>query len=220
MAEPSGLAYDPERDALWVVSDEGGFGLISKEGKLLEWHELEGDLEGVALDARRGVLYIAEEQTRTLFRIHLTSGRRQALRLKLEGYRGPDNRGAEGLALDPERGHIFVAKERQPHFTLELDGEGRRVRRFEVPTVEDITGLCYDAVGRRLLILSRGSKQVIALSREGKPLGTVLRLDFRGAEGIALDPKGRVYIAVDNNLPWGNYMAVFPELLSEGRPSP
>lgn len=67
--EPSGLTYDPEKDALWVVEDNGGgIYLIQKRGE-----EILGaiifkseDLEGIALD-NDGNLYIVCEETQRLY---------------------------------------------------------------------------------------------------------------------------------------------------------
>lgn len=198
--EPSGLAYDPVRGLLLVVSDEGGFFALNKRGEVVESHPSpEGDLEGIAFDPARKLIYIAEERERRIFLLNRSGKVLRSFRVDLAGHNGPDNKGIEGLTLDTKRDHLFLVKERSPFFVMELDREGKPLRTFKVEGISNLSGIHYLERTGNLLLLSRGSQKVLEVTREGKLVGEPISIGFPNAEGIALDEEGYLYLTLDGN---------------------
>jgi len=201
--EPSGLAYDPVRDVLYTISDEGGpIVILSKEGRILgEIGHFKGDLEGIAYDHQRGLFYIAEEQRREIIIFDRKAGTERRLKVDLMGYNKPDNKGIEGVAVDPKSGRIFVVKERDPHFLLEIDAEGKSIQAFTIQEAWDFSDVSYDQATGHLLILSRGSRKVYEVTTTGKLVGKPFSFNFFifNAEGITLDRDGNLYLITDSN---------------------
>lgn len=201
--EPSGLAYDPVRDVLYTISDEGGpIVVLSKEGKILwEIGRFEGDLEGIAYDDRRDRFYIAEEQRRELIIFDRKAGTERRLKVDLMGYNDLDNKGMEGVAVDQKNGRLFVVKERDPHFLLEIDATGKRVRAFTIQEAWDFSDVSYDQATGHLLVLSRGSRKVYEVTTAGELVGEPFSFNIFifNAEGITLDRDGNLYLITDSN---------------------
>ncbi len=198
--EPSGLAYDPERGVLLVVSDEGGFFALTKKAQIVESHSSpRGDLEGIAYDPARGLIYIAEERERRIFVLNRRGEVLRSFRIDLAGYNRPDNEGIESLTLDTRRGHLFLVKERNPFFVMELDREGNPLRTFKVEGISNLSGIHYVERTGHFLLLSRGSQKVLEVNREGKLVGEPFSIGFPNAEGITLDERGYLYLSLDGN---------------------
>jgi len=199
--EPSGLAYDPARDVLYTISDEGGpIVILSKEGKILgEIGRFEGDLEGIAYDHQRDLFYIVEERRRELIILDRKTGIEHRLKIDLMGYNESDNKGMEGVAVDPKSGRLFVVKERDPHFLLEIDAQGKSLQAFTIQEAWDFSDVSYDQTTGYLLILSRGSRNVYEVTTTGKLVGEPFSFNIFNAEGITLDRDGNLYLITDSN---------------------
>lgn len=199
--EASGLAYDPERDVFYAVSDEGGpIYVLSKKGEILgKIGHFEGDLEGIAYDPERDRFFIAEEQNREVILFERKTGQERRMKIDLLGFNRRENQGIEGVAFNPENGHLFVVKERSPHFVLELDADGRRVGSFTIEGAWDFSDISYGPRSGHLFILSRTSRKVYETTPSGKLIEPPFSFEAFGAEGLAIDREGNLYLVIDGN---------------------
>ncbi len=130
--EPSGVAYHPKRDSLFVVGDEGLLAEVSLDGKVLRTRMLGGDLEGVTCDVEGGRLYVVREGADEIVELRdedLSTVRKVGVDRGFDGdknflKRGGD--GLEGIAYRPPsvpgaRGRLFAVNQYDPPALIELD---------------------------------------------------------------------------------------------------
>jgi uncharacterized protein YjiK len=94
--------------------------------------------------------------------------------------------------IDPDTGNLVTAKEEDPALLFELAGDGVVIRRLPVSGVKDISGLAPFCDGE-ILVVSQEDRAVYRLTRDGDHLQS-WPLDVEGAEGIAFDGVGRLYV--------------------------
>lgn len=198
--EPSGLAYDPGTDSLWVVEDNGG-GIyeIQKRGE-----EILGaiifkseDLEGIAFNPDTKTFFIAEERKRFIIEIDQKGKILKTIDVPIEYDDDEVNYGFEGVSYDPKSGHLFVVNEKNPTAVLEVTPDAKIVNSFEVDS-GDLSGICLDSRTGNLLVLSEESKALMEFTRDGTLVSTFL-LDISKPEGIAIDNDGLLYIVCEES---------------------
>ncbi len=135
--EPSGLAYDPVHDSLWVVQDGGGgrFSMdkkgdraslfeIDKKGNVLKKVPIRSnDLEGIAYRPDADTFLLAEERRREVVEVDRAGKILKAFKVPIERDYWNLNFGIEGVAYDPKGKSIFVANEKRPRQVMELKDE-------------------------------------------------------------------------------------------------
>lgn len=218
--EPSGLCYHPLRKTLFVVSDEGFVFEIQRNGAPKSNWEIKGDLEGITVDPRTGLLYIAVEGEDSILEFDPDEGRVKRkfpinrefggdpnfLQKQRESY---DN-GIESIAFIPDRNHpeggtFYVGNQWDPPCLMEVlvplqsarseEAEARIVRVLPF-RMDDPAGMYYDFRTRRLNIVSDADNILVEVTLEGK---LIKEYAFLGdnQEGICLDEDGYLYIAQD-----------------------
>lgn len=125
----SGVAYHPLRGTIFVVSDRGYVVELDAQLRRLVRYEIDGDLEGIAVDGGTGNLYLASEREGAILEYAIETNRvvrtmvvdfdsHAALR-----YKGDGNRGLEGVAIVPQDGadwRLFAVVQSDPARLLEL----------------------------------------------------------------------------------------------------
>jgi len=190
--EPSGLAFNRAKNTLLVVSDaKPDIFEISLDGTLLRILPAAGsDLEGVAVTQTGDTLYVVEERNRLVVSFDAASRRLNSFRVDVATM---ENSGLEGVAVDSQ-GHIWILNEKEPRMLLEFAGS-RELRRKEISFVSDLSGICADASGGALWIVSDESRKVIKITNSGELLSEWL-IPFAKGEGIAF-ANDKMYIVND-----------------------
>jgi uncharacterized protein YjiK len=190
--EPSGLAYNAQRNSLMTVSDGNStIYEIDFTGRILRSFVVSGsDLEGIALSAGGDTIYVVEERN-LLVSSFLSNG------TKLSSF--PVNvatnlsNGLEGVALD-KRNHLFVVNEKLPRMLLEYY-QGQELSRKEITSATDLSDVFYEEGADCLWIVSDESKKVMKLSTSGTVLAEY-SIPFPKGEGIAI-VHDKIYIICD-----------------------
>jgi hypothetical protein len=139
--EPSGAAWDPVLQRLYVVSDEGDLVRMNDDGTAVQiWH-IGGDIEAVCLASPQPYrVYIGREQPDAVLEFDVVNGLVLRTFDLTPWMHGPANQGLEGLTFVPDSEHpeggIFYA-------SLEFDGN---IRRFSLPIVTGGTTVTYEGL--------------------------------------------------------------------------
>ncbi|MFQ5957159.1 MAG: SdiA-regulated domain-containing protein [Candidatus Brocadiales bacterium] len=193
--EPSGLAYDPTDDTLWVVEDRGG-GIykIQKRGEDILGAIVftSEDLEGIAYNPSSKTFFLAEERKRFILEIDKKGTLLKTIDVPIEYDKTDVNNGFEGVTFDPASKHLFVVNEKNPVAVLEVTHDAEIVNSFEVD-VKDLSGICLDNRTGNLLVISHESQMVMEFTKDGKLVSSFM-LDVSKPEGIAIDNDGLLYI--------------------------
>ncbi|MFQ5862032.1 MAG: SdiA-regulated domain-containing protein [Candidatus Brocadiales bacterium] len=196
--EPSGLAYDPSDDTLWVVEDRGG-GIyqIQKHGEDILGAVIftSEDLEGIAYNPASKTFFLAEERKRFILEIDKKGKLLKTIDIPIEYDETDVNHGFEGVTFDPVSRHLFVVNEKNPVAVLEVTYDAKIVNSFEVDA-EDLSGICLDSRTGNLLVASHESQMVMEFTRDGKLVSSFM-LDVSKPEGIAIDRDGLLYIVCE-----------------------
>lgn len=219
--EHSGICFHPARGTLFVVGDEGDLYEISPEGTVIKTSLINqgADFEGVTLDPRTGLLYIAVEGEDSILEIdpethavqrefHLPRRFKGTMVLK----EGGD--GIEAITFipnpdHPEGGTFLVAN--QSYDTSQGDDlsavyeivlplrshvNDPVIHKQLLPGVVDLAGLHYDSRTGRIFLIS-GTANLLMIYTPDLILETTCVLPGDLQEGVTLDDKGNLYIAQD-----------------------
>lgn len=216
LPEPSGVVYHAGRKTLFVVSDEGGIGEVTVDGKVLSTRAFGGDLEGITYDPASGYLYVVREGHEILFEVDPATfaiRRRFTIDRAFGGdpdflERGGD--GIEGIAFVPVTGHpeggrFFAVNQYDPPALVELAVPLRSSKeRFERAKVVSavripsppLSDLVWCERLSAFLIPSALWRSVLIIDASGQRKESV-RIPGIMQEGIALLPDGAIVIAQD-----------------------
>ena len=181
--EPSGLAWDAKRRALWTVSDHTGkISLIDLTGNTLKTLPWFGhDVEGIAYDESLGLLFVVDEVAGSITTLD-TNGTVLNERF-LTGVGEGGNAGLEGIACLPDSGKLLVLREDNPPTLFVVSPGGNISTLAYMRYAGDISGADYDPTTGRLWIISDQSKRVYWLRLDGSLVGA-WKTGVGGGEGI------------------------------------
>jgi uncharacterized protein YjiK len=218
--EPSGIVYHPQRNTLFVVSDEGWVAEIQKDGTPVAKYRVIGDLEGITLDPETGLLYIAVEGVDVILEFDPEGGevtRRFPINREFQG--NPNflekqvdryDNGIESIAFvpdskHPEGGTFYVGNQWDPSMIMEVlvplkssrSGEAEaKIIRVLPFKMDDPAAMYYDPETGLLNVVSDADNILVEITLSGR---LVRQYAFLGdeQEGICLDDEGNLYIAQD-----------------------
>jgi uncharacterized protein YjiK len=224
IAEPSGIAYHPERQTLFIADDSGTIYEVQLDGTPVRSRMLnELDIEGITVNPDTGFLYAAVEDDETILELDpetLAIQREFKIGRNFEGKQilKKGGMGIEAIAFVPDASHpeggtfwvgnqSFSLKSKdEPSVVCEVSvplrsGKTRRasgtiIHAYRMNFI-DISGLTYDAQGDVLVLISDTSNLLVELKREGTILGQYL-LPGDEQEGVVLDGLGYMYIAQES----------------------
>ncbi|HKU15429.1 MAG TPA: SdiA-regulated domain-containing protein [Steroidobacteraceae bacterium] len=217
-AEASAVAYNRDRNSLFVVGDEGNFLVeVSLTGTLLGAMSLSGfdDTEGLTYIGN-GKFIITEERIQDGYVLSYTPGG-SATRSALPWVSiGPTllpngNIGIEGISYDPTTGNFVLVKEKDPQAVYEAQltfatgatGGTANVTSLFTPAlgvtdlsdVQVLSGVVTPGSpdAQNLLIYSQESRKLLEVTRSGDVL-SMFTLGAGNAEGVTIDDNGTIYI--------------------------
>jgi uncharacterized protein YjiK len=190
--EPSGLAYNVQRNSLMTVSDGNStIYEIDFTGRILRSFVVSGtDLEGIALSAACDTLFVVEE--RNLLVSSFLSNGTKISSFSVNVATNVSN-GLEGITRD-RRNHLFILNEKLPRMLLEYH-QGQELSRKEITSATDLSDVFYEEGADCLWIVSDESKKVMKLSTGGTVLAEY-SIPFPKGEGIAI-VQGKIYVVCD-----------------------
>ena len=221
IVQPSGICFHPARKTFFVVSDEGEVFEMRTDGTAVFSQKVPGDLEGVTVDPRTGLLYIVVEGedvilefdpdkravTRRFAVNRAFQGDPNFLRKQTDRY---DN-GLESLAFVPDDGHpeggtFYAGNQEDPPCIVELfvplrtgggDAPEARILRVLPFKMDDPSGLVFDPLKKHLYAVDDADNIFVEITLEGK---LVREYAFPGndQEGFAWDDEGYLYITQDS----------------------
>jgi uncharacterized protein YjiK len=218
--EPSGICYHPQRNTLFVVSDEGEVAEIRKDGTPVANTIVKGDLEAITLVPETGLIYLGIEGEDVI--LEFDPDRREVTRRFPinRGFKGDPNflrkrtdaydNGIESLAFVPDRDHpeggtFYVGNQWDPAMILEVlvplkssrapEAEATIIRVLPF-RIDDPAAMYYDPKTGWLNIVSDADNILVELTLDGK---LIRQYAFLGdnQEGISCDDEGCLYITQD-----------------------
>lgn len=196
--EPSGLSLGKNQQSLWVVSDapDNEIFEISLTGDILRKLNFKGDdLEGIAFDSSKNVLWVVEEKLREIIEITTDGTELSRYSINIDN---TDNNGLEGISTDPD-GNIWVVNEKNPGALLSLkDDYSIRILYF-LDIAKDYSGISFDDQDNRIWIVSDESRLLLQYDANTNAIKQY-NLSYEKAEGIAVNTRNKlVYIVNETN---------------------
>jgi uncharacterized protein YjiK len=227
VAEPSGIAFHERLGHLFVVGDEGTLAELDGEGKLLRKVSIHANLEDVTVHAPTGDLLLLDENKAVLIVFDPVAFREKA-RWRLDadeivGKRERGRDGFEGVGFRPEKGRpgggiFYLTHQRGPALLVAIQfdptltpgkrriGDAEVVGRYPLSGHRDLTSVTWSAALDRLLVLADSEDELLVVTAEGK-VEARLPLPGLNQEGVALDPRGDLWIADDRGASVTRYPA-------------
>lgn len=210
--EPSGIAYHPQRETLFVVDDGGMVFEIDLNGDITAQKRLDPlyapkyDPEGITVNQWTGRLYIAAEKLDGILEVDPNTseimGLYEVINTDEEGnelFKRGGN-GFEGITFiqggTPEEDEIYICNQDDPPVVLIVNAppkaEGRLMeknllkvkRRFSMP-YKDLSGITYYKPRNTLFILNDKNNFLFETTREGKILNQ-WNIPGKDQEGIEI----------------------------------
>jgi uncharacterized protein YjiK len=224
----SGLTYSPVTDSLFAVINRPPLiAEISLDGRPLRQIPLHGAVDPEGISHVHGETFlIADEHDQSVrflrigpetASLRLTD--RPTLRLAFD-FQG--NLGFEGASWDARTGRLYLVQEMRPVRVLMVDGLMAEpgggmwsvsVKPWALPwlhrlAIRDLSSVSLHEESGHLLLLSDASAALLEYDTEGRLLGGLrlasgrhgLSAPVPQAEGLAVDPEGRVYVLSEPNL--------------------
>ncbi|MDR0441757.1 MAG: SdiA-regulated domain-containing protein [Candidatus Accumulibacter sp.] len=225
----SGLTYHRERNTLFaVINRPAQIAELTLDGRVKRCIPVKGvdDLEGISHMRRGNEFFITDERTQRVIHVEIgddqlevdATGRpRVGLAFDLAG-----NLGFEGVSWDHTHDRLFVVKEKRPLRLFEFSGlvpfvDGRgldlevgewQMRGSSAWLLRDLSSLTYHEDSGNMLLLSDESRLIVELGPERRPSGLMvlrrgwhgLRADVPQAEGVAVGPRGEIFVVSEPNL--------------------
>ena len=214
--EPSGVAYHPGTDSLWVIGDEGGLAQLGLDGRVRRHEKVEAQLEDVVAHPSGLLVFVSE--TRAELITYDPKARRRIARFPLDvgsllsRMPGDRNQGFEGLAFRPQPGRpgggvFYLSHQRSPAsvvaITFDPTGPPRRlgiesgVARWDLPNFEDLTAITYVPSLDRLLVMADAKDRLLVLNPTTGGIEDEIPVPGEQQEGLAFDPSGTLWVADD-----------------------
>ncbi len=219
--EPSCICYHPQRNTLFVVSDEGFVFEINRDGTLVATWEIKGDLEAITVVPRTGLLYIAVEGDDVILEFDPDRGevaRRFPISREFQG--NPNflqkqtddyDNGIESIAFVPDENHpeggtFYVGNQWDPPVIMEVfvplkssqapEVEAKIIRVLPFK-MDDPAGMYYDFKTKHLNIVNDADNIFVEITLDGK---LIKEYAFLGndQEGICRDDEGFLFIVQDS----------------------
>jgi uncharacterized protein YjiK len=220
IVQPSGICFHPARKTFFVVSDEGEIFEMRTDGTVVFSQKVPGDLEGVTVDPRTGLLYVVIEGEDVILEFDPDKrvvSRKFAVNRAFQGdpnflQKQTDryDNGLESLVFahddgHPEGGTFYAGNQEDPPCIMELfvplrtgggDAPEARILRVLPFKMDDPSGLAYDPLKKHLYAVSDADNIFVEITLDGK---LVREYAFPGndQEGFAWDDEGYLYIAQD-----------------------
>jgi uncharacterized protein YjiK len=196
MDEPSGLALDPDKQHLWIVSDTKGSAYKTDlKGEIIEKIKIKGkDLEGIAINATADTIVVVDESKQSVNWYDLNGERTKVLKLNIAMDK---NSGLEGIDIDPSTGDIYLVNEKRPRMLVKLKADGKMISQNKIEALSDISSVLYEPEKDRIWMMSDIDRKIMIFNKDLKPL-IQIPIDIIQMEGMAVDfDKKMLYIISD-----------------------
>jgi uncharacterized protein YjiK len=213
--EPSGVAYHPRLQRLYVVGDEGSLAVLDDRGAHVRTLPAPVQVEDVVV-LPDGSLLLVRERGGELLVVDAEAGReKRRWQLDSAGLVGGGgsrtNEGFEGLAFRPDAqrpgaGVLYLVHQRAPAMIVaarfDPQAEGDRlgseavVSRWSFPNEGDLTAAAYVPSLGRILVIADARDRLLVVDLDGKVQAS-LPLPGAQQEGLAIDDAGTLWIADD-----------------------
>lgn len=229
--EPSGLAWHPELQHLFLVGDEGSLVELDLHGRVVSSTALKGNLEDVSVHLPTGNLALLSEKKSEILwydaRTRQELRRWELDRASLLGMEPADkNHGFEGIAFRedtslPGGGVFYLVHQRFPEMIVGVTFDPEAPSGPLRPTVvsrwriseKNVKAAVWSHQADRLLVLS-ARKGLVVLKGDGQ---SVLEVPLGGQqpEGLCLDRRGDLWVADDQDKALLRYEGALATLIGE-----
>ncbi|HET7746745.1 MAG TPA: SdiA-regulated domain-containing protein [Vicinamibacteria bacterium] len=214
LKEPSGVAFHPGRNHLYVVGDDGVLAEVDGAGRPLGAIKVEKQLEDVAhYPPSDGLVLVSEKKGELIF-VDAASGREQR-RIPIDQpavlgtLPGDPNQGFEGLTFQPDAerpggGVFYLSHQRQPAMIVGLAFDPSAATRVGAESVvsrwttphDDVTALTWVPTLERVLAVIDSAERILVLRPDGS-VEAEFPLPGKQQEGLAFDASGALWVADD-----------------------
>jgi len=191
VAEPSGICVTASGH-YFVVSDNGVFCEIDKDGKLLRSEKLGMDLEDVCSVGTD--LYIMDESARLIYVLDEQTWKQKAIHSL--NYNGGRNKGFESITYIPEKKHFIVITEKMPLIIVETDENFNALNQVELKGISDMSSATY--YNHKLWLLSDEDHTVFKVNPDDFSIEKKWNIPIYNPEGICFDTDGTMRIVSDD----------------------
>ncbi|MBI3232776.1 MAG: SdiA-regulated domain-containing protein [Bacteroidetes bacterium] len=190
--EPSDIALSSDGQFFYIVSDKGSLYKTNLEGKIIQKSGLVGtDFEAVCVKDKK--IYVVDERYRYIY--VLDESTMLVERKVTVPYSGGRNSGYEGICWNQQKKKFVLAVEKSPVILYELDENLRVENEIDFKASTDISSVTY--AQNYLWILSEEDHCIFKTNPSNYAVIKKYNLKVVGAEGVAFDNEGKMYITSD-----------------------
>lgn len=185
--EPSGLAFIPAHNQMYIVSDIPNNGLykMDTDGSIIEKIDFRSnDLEAIAFNPIDSTIWVSEESLLQL--VKLDSEGNEIDRMELDYPKSFTDLRIEGLTINSNINSLILLNEKNPGAIIEMDLINLSIKNIYIlDFASDYSGICYNEVLDNYIIVSDENQNIYYWdNHNGSEI--ISELDYPKAEGIAI----------------------------------
>ncbi len=194
--EPSGLDFNPEKNLLYIVSDNTNkIYKLNTSGDILQTYNYEGnDLEGVCF-INNNTLLIAEERKKQLVEYNIYNNSKQIYQMYYSS--NEENNGIEGICYDQSSKYYFL-NEKNPGKLFILDDNFNIISSYSLNFANDYSGIFFDKSQNCLWICSDESQLIAKCNLKGEVIKKY-NININKCEGICIDTNNKIVYLVSDS---------------------
>ena len=216
--EPSGVAFHPGLNHLFVVGDDGTLAELDAAGKNIRTLKVEKQIEDVVYHPPSGGLLMVSEKKAQLILFDPSTGKeRHRWKIDTTGLLASNvpqeaNQGFEGLAFrpDPSRpggGIVYLSHQRAPALVVgvafdtaagQVIDASAVVSRWPITAYDDLSAITYVPSIDRVLAIADSQDRLLVLGPDGA-IENEMPIAGEQQEGLVFDGQGALWVADDKD---------------------
>lgn len=189
--EPSGIAFNKELSAYYIISDNGYLFQTDLTGKTIHSSSFKGyDFEGITFAKNK--IYVSDEMMRKVHVFDLNLKKTNTYQLN---YQGGRNKGFESITFVPEKNRFLLITEKEKIFIKIYDLNFRMIDEIIYNDLRDVSAVSY--YDGFIYLLSDEDRTIVQMNLNFEEIKR-FEIPIINPEGITFNNKSQMLIVSDN----------------------
>ena len=189
--EPSGIAFNKEISAYYIISDNGYLFQTDLTGKIIHSSSFKGyDFEGITFANNK--IYVSDEMMR---KVHVFDLNLKKINTYQLNYQGGRNKGFESIAFIPEKNQFVLISEKEKIFIRKYDLNFRMIDEIIYDNLRDVSAVSY--FDGFIYLLSDEDRTIVQTNLNFEEIKR-FEIPIINPEGITFNNKSQMLIVSDN----------------------
>ena len=189
--EPSGIAFNKELSAYYIISDNGYLFQTDLTGKTIHSSSFKGyDFEGITFAKNK--IYVSDEMMR---KVHVFDLNLKKINTYQLNYQGGRNKGFESITFIPKKNRFLLITEKEKIFIKTYDLNFKMIDEIIYDDLRDVSAVSY--YDGFIYLLSDEDRTIVQMNLNFEEIKR-FEIPIINPEGITFNNKSQMLIVSDN----------------------